>query len=70
MNELMKINYQNDRYTTSARDLWEFLDRPHGEFMKWFNRYSEYGFVESVDFRVIDKLVETLKVGDQRQIMK
>lgn len=53
MNELIKINYDSDRYTTSAKDLWEFLDRPHSEFMKWFHRYSEYGFVENIDYRAI-----------------
>lgn len=63
MNDLIKINYQNDRYTTSARDLWEFLDRPHSEFMKWFSRYSEYGFIENADFRVIDKLVGNPRGG-------
>lgn len=58
MNELIRVDYRNDRYTTSARDLWEFLDKPHTEFMKWFSRYSEYGFIENADYRVIDKLVE------------
>ncbi|MGF7059242.1 antA/AntB antirepressor family protein [Brassicibacter mesophilus] len=51
MNELIKINYQGDRQTASARDLWGFLDRPHGEFMKWFGRYADYGFIENVDYR-------------------
>lgn len=51
MNELIKVNYENDRYTTSARELWDFLGKPHSEFMKWFNRYSEYGFVENIDYR-------------------
>jgi anti-repressor protein len=53
MNELIKVNYNGDRQTTSARSLWEFLDKPHGEFMKWFARYSEYGFVENIDYRAI-----------------
>lgn len=58
MNELIKMNYENDRQTTSARALWEFLDKPHGEFTKWFTRYAEYGFTEKTDYRLIDKLVE------------
>lgn len=63
MNELIKINYDNERPTTSARSLWEFLDRPHGEFMKWFSRFCEYGFTENSDYRVIDKSVENPQGG-------
>lgn len=51
MNELITVNYDSDRPTTGARSLWEFLDKPHGEFMKWFSRYVEYGFTENVDYR-------------------
>ena len=63
MNNLIKVNHKSDRQTVSARDLWEFLDKPHGEFMKWFKRYVEYGFIENIDFRVIDRLVENPKGG-------
>lgn len=58
MKDLIKVNYDIDRQTTSARDLWEFLGRPHGEFMKWFSRYAEYGFTVDIDYQVIDRLVE------------
>ncbi|KNF09322.1 putative phage-encoded protein [Gottschalkia purinilytica] len=51
MENIIKINYKNDRQTISARNLWEFLERPHSEFMKWFSRYSDYGFVENIDYR-------------------
>lgn len=63
MNNLIEVKYKNDRQTVSARDLWDFLDKPHGEFMKWFKRYSEYGFIEDIDYRVIDRLVENPKGG-------
>lgn len=63
MSELIKIHCDNDRPTTSARSLWEFLDKPHGEFMKWFSRHIEYGFTESIDFRLIDKSVENSQTG-------
>lgn len=69
MNELIKINYQNDRQTTSVRDLWEFLDRPYTEFPKWFNHYKEYGFTENVDFRVIERFVDDANVfGGKRKL--
>lgn len=51
MKNLIKVSYKNDRQTVSARDLWEFLGRPHSEFMKWFSRYSDYGFAENTDYR-------------------
>ncbi len=49
MNELIHINYDNDRPTVLGRDLHEFLevDTP---YRIWFPRMCEYGFVENVDF--------------------
>lgn len=61
MNNLIKVNFE--RQTTSARQLWEFLDKPHGEFMKWFHRYCGYGFTENADYGVIDKSVENPQGG-------
>jgi anti-repressor protein len=51
MNDLIKVTYNSDRPTTSARDLWEFLDKPYDQFTKWFNQYKEYGFAENGDYR-------------------
>lgn len=51
MNELIKINYQGDRQTASARDLWKFLDEPYTRFDLWFEKYKDYGFIENHDFR-------------------
>lgn len=61
MSNLIKVNFE--RQTTSARQLWEFLDKPHGEFMKWFHRYCGYGFTENADYGVIDKSVENPQGG-------
>lgn len=63
MNELIRVNYDVDRQTTSARDLWEFLGRPWGEFLKWFNQYKDYGFTENQDYRVIEYLLENPQGG-------
>ena len=49
MNELLKVNYDNDRITLSARELHEFLGIK-SVFTTWFNRMCEYGFQESYDF--------------------
>ncbi len=53
MNELIKINYQHDRQTTSARSLWEFLDKPYTKFTMWFDQYKQYGFTEKEDYRAL-----------------
>lgn len=49
MTELIKIDYQNDRPTVSARDLHEFLEVGTA-YKDWFPRMCEYGFKEGVDF--------------------
>lgn len=49
MNELIKVNYDNDKPTVLARDLYDFLDIQE-RYSKWFDRMKEYGFTESVDY--------------------
>lgn len=49
MNELIKVNYDNDRPTVLARDLYDFLDIQE-RYSKWFDRMKEYGFTESIDY--------------------
>lgn len=49
MNELIKIDYSNDRPAVSARDLHEFLE-VGTRFNDWFPRMCEYGFSEGQDF--------------------
>ncbi|MDD5065007.1 MAG: antA/AntB antirepressor family protein [Phycisphaerae bacterium] len=48
-NDLIKINYENDRQTVSGRSLHEFLevDTP---YRLWFPRMCEYGFTEDIDY--------------------
>lgn len=49
MNELIKINYNNDRPAVSARDLHDFLEVKTA-YKDWFPRMCEYGFTEGEDF--------------------
>ena len=49
MNELFKVNYDNDRITLSARDLHNFLEATE-RFNSWFERMNQYGFVYGVDY--------------------
>lgn len=58
MSELLKVNYDNDRITLSARELHEFLG-VETPFKKWFGRMCEYGFDTEIDYQeVMDKIVQ------------
>lgn len=60
MNELIKINYDTEHPTVSARDLHEQLNIGTA-FKDWFPRMCEYGFEEGKDF--CSKLSETSSKG-------
>ncbi|NCB72986.1 MAG: oxidoreductase [Clostridia bacterium] len=49
MNEIIKVNYENERPTVSGRELHEFLD-VETPYRIWFPRMVEYGFAESIDY--------------------
>ena len=49
MNELIKVNYENERPTISGRELHEFLE-VGTQYKDWFPRMVEYGFIEGLDF--------------------
>ena len=55
MNELLKVNYDNDRITLSARELHTFLESEE-RFSKWFDRFSSYGFVDGMDYTPYQKV--------------
>lgn len=59
MNELLKINYEADRITLSARELHEFLEI-QTRFNVWFPRMIEYGFNENIDYRRVSQKCATL----------
>lgn len=49
MMELIKINYEAEQPTVSARELHEFLG-VGAHFKDWFPRMCEYGFTDGIDF--------------------
>lgn len=63
MNEILKINYDNERITLSARELHEALDIGT-QFKDWFPRMKEYGFTEGVDFNPL-KIEQVRKEGNR-----
>lgn len=52
MQELIKVQHNNDRITVLARDLHEFLE-VSTRYNDWFKRICEYGFAENVDYQAI-----------------
>ena len=53
MNELIAVNYANDRPTVLGRDLHEKLGIKTA-YKDWFPRMCEYGFAEGVDFNPLN----------------
>lgn len=63
LNELIKINYETEQPSVSARELHEGLGIGT-EFAKWFSRMCEYGFSAKIDYlEVIVKNDENPKGG-------
>ena len=54
MNDLIKVNYDTEQPTVSARELHEVLNIGT-QYTKWFERMKEYGFLENVDFKAISQ---------------
>lgn len=68
MNELIKINYETEQPTVSARDLYDLLSSEGGlagteRFSKWFDRYIGYGFRENADYSTPYKKVRVQMEG-------
>ena len=65
MNDLIKINYDSEHPTVSARDLHEGL-KIGTRFNDWFHRMTEYGFGEGKDF--YSKMSKTPESGGRPAI--
>lgn len=53
-----------DGFVIDARPLWEQLGEPYGQFNKWVeNKMVKKGFINEVDYIVLDKKVQNLKGG-------
>lgn len=50
MKEIIKINYESEQPTVSARELYEGLEIKT-KFTMWFERMAEYGFSENADYK-------------------
>lgn len=52
MDALIRINYDTEQPTVSARELHEGLEIGT-RFNDWFSRMTEYGFTEGKDFNLL-----------------
>lgn len=66
MNDLIRINYDTEQPTVSARELHDGL-KIGTEFRKWFPRMSEYGFVENIDWKRVTQKCPT-PGGEQEMV--
>lgn len=70
MDQLIKTTTnENGEVILSGRELHEFLE-VQTPYKKWFDRMVEYGFIENIDFIVMDKIVqdETVFGGVRKMI--
>lgn len=67
MNELIKVNYNNEQVTISARDLHNFLE-VGTQFKDWFPRMCEYGFIENIDFNPLKN--EQVRLEGNREVKR
>lgn len=67
MNELLKINYEAEQPTVSARDLHEALEI-NTRFNDWFLRMAEYGFENGVDFNLLKN--EKVRLEGNREVKR
>ena len=66
MNEILKINYDANRITLSARDLHKYLELTE-RFGSWFERMRQYGFVKEIDFTSVKRFT-VVNNGAQKEI--
>lgn len=64
MTELIKVQERDGEQLVSGRELHKFLEVAT-PYKKWFDRMSEYGFIENKDYLTVDKNVH----GQNGQIM-
>ena len=68
--EIIKVKYDGEQPTVSARDLYDTVSGDNGtkgteRFSKWFERYCSYGFTEGVDFSTPYKKVRVQIEGNR-----
>lgn len=73
-NEIIKVNYDTEQPTVSARDLYDALSGEEGtkgteRFSKWFDRFCGYGFIVGEDYSKPYQKVRVQKEG-KREVQR
>lgn len=61
MNELIKVEVKNGEQLVSGRELHKFLEIKT-PYTQWFERMSEYGFIENIDFILVSQKSESSNI--------
>ena len=67
MNDIIKVNYNTDQPTVSARELHEFLEGKTA-YKDWFPRMREYGFAKGRDFNPLKN--EQVRFEGNREVKR
>ena len=67
MNDIIKVNYNTDQPTVSARELHEFLEVKTA-YKDWFPRMCEYGFAKGRDFNLLKN--EQVRFEGNREVKR
>lgn len=67
MNDIIKVNYNTDQLTVSARELHEFLEVKTA-YKDWFPRMREYGFAKGRDFNPLKN--EQVRFEGNREVKR
>ncbi len=67
MNDIIKVNYNTDQPTVSARELHEFLEVKTA-YKDWFPRMCEYGFAKGRDFNPLKN--EQVRFEGNREVKR
>jgi anti-repressor protein len=67
MNDLITLNYENDKPTVNGRDLHNAL-QISTKYADWFKRMCEYGFVEGRDYKTCFSNLGSENHGGQNKI--
>ena len=67
MNDLITVNYENDKPTVNGRDLHNAL-QISTKYADWFKRMCEYGFVEGRDYKTCFSNLGSENHGGQNKI--
>lgn len=67
MNELIQINYENDKPVVNGRELHEAL-QISTKYADWFRRMCEYGFLEGRDYKTCFSNLRSEIHGGQNKV--